>query len=69
VDADDAEGARREAHTIKGASANMGAERLRAVAGEMEGAAEARDVGAVKARMVELESQFDRLKHAMADAR
>ena len=55
-------GAERQAHTIKGASAIVGGECLRAVAFEMEKAAKAKDLSAVKARMAELEAQFDALK-------
>ena len=57
--------AERQAHTIKGASATVGGEAMRAVALEMEMAGKAGDLDAVKARMVELEAQFDRLKHAI----
>jgi CheY-like chemotaxis protein/HPt (histidine-containing phosphotransfer) domain-containing protein len=65
LDAGDVAGTERQAHTIKGASANVGAERLRAVAFEMEKAAQAGDVSAVQARMADLERQFDALKDAM----
>jgi PAS domain S-box-containing protein len=57
--------AERQAHTIKGASATVGGEAMRAVALEMEMAGKAGDLDAVKARMVELEAQFDRLKQAI----
>ena len=60
--AGDAEGALRLTHTIKGASAIVGGELLRAVAFEMEKAAKAKDLSAVKSRMAELEAQFDALK-------
>jgi PAS domain S-box-containing protein len=63
--AGDVRGAERQAHTIKGASANVGAERLQAVAFEMEKAAIAKDMTVVDSFMHELESQFDRLKEAM----
>jgi len=65
LDAGDVPGAGRQAHTIRGVSANAGAERLRAVAFEMEKAAEAGDVDTVKARMADLERQFEALKDAM----
>jgi CheY-like chemotaxis protein/HPt (histidine-containing phosphotransfer) domain-containing protein len=55
----------RQAHTIKGASANIGAERLRSVAFEMEKAAKARDMTAAGAMMQELESQFGLLREMM----
>ena len=65
LEAGDARGAGSQAHKIKGASANVGGEALRAVAFEMEMAGKAEDLAAVKARMTDLEAQFDRLKEAM----
>jgi CheY-like chemotaxis protein/HPt (histidine-containing phosphotransfer) domain-containing protein len=62
LDVGNAPGAERQAHTIKGASANVGGEALRAVAYEMEKAGKAGDLAAVRARMADLEAQFDRLK-------
>ena len=59
-------GAERQAHSIKGASANVGGEALRVVAFRMELASKADDLDAVKSRMAETETQFDRLKQAMA---
>ena len=63
--AGDAAGAERQAHTIKGASANVGGECLRALAYEMEKTGRGGDLDAVKARMAELKAQFDALKEAM----
>jgi CheY-like chemotaxis protein/HPt (histidine-containing phosphotransfer) domain-containing protein len=65
--AGDAPGAIRQAHTIKGASATVGGEALRAVALEMEKAAMAGDFEAVAARLPDLESEFGRLREAMSD--
>ena len=65
LEAGDAPGAGRQAHTIMGAAANVGGERLREAAFEMEKAAKAGDLSAVKARMADLEAQFGRLKEAM----
>jgi CheY-like chemotaxis protein/HPt (histidine-containing phosphotransfer) domain-containing protein len=65
VAAGDAQGVQRQAHTIKGASANVGGESLRAAALAMEEAGKARDLHAVKACMAELDVQFDLLKKAM----
>ena len=65
LDAANAPGAERQAHTIKGASANVGGEALRAVAHEMEKAGKAGDLAAVRARMADLEAQFEALKDAM----
>jgi len=62
LEAGDVSGVERQAHTIKGASANVSAEQLRAVAFEMEKAAKVRNLTAVGAYMKELETQFDRLK-------
>jgi len=61
----DAAGAERQAHTIKGASANMGGERLRAAALEMEKLLKAGDMNAINAYLAELETQFDLLSQAM----
>jgi PAS domain S-box-containing protein len=63
--AGDAPGALRQAHTIKGASATVGGEALRAVAFEMEKAAIAGDFDAVAAHLPDLESQLALLKEAM----
>jgi PAS domain S-box-containing protein len=61
----DVPGAVRQAHTIKGAAANMGAEALREVAVETEKAATAKDLRAAEADVQELERRFDRLKQEM----
>jgi HPt (histidine-containing phosphotransfer) domain-containing protein len=65
LEAQDAPGAERQAHTIKGASATVGGEALRAVAYKMELAGKAGDLTAVKTGLAELESQFERLKQTM----
>jgi signal transduction histidine kinase len=65
LEAGDAPGAERQAHTVKGAAANVGGECLREVAFEMEKAGKAGDLAAIKARMAGLETEFDRLKIAM----
>jgi CheY-like chemotaxis protein/HPt (histidine-containing phosphotransfer) domain-containing protein len=66
VKSGDAPGAARQAHSIRGAAANVGGERLRALASEMETAADAGDLHFIKVRMDELELQFRRLKDAIA---
>ena len=55
----------RQAHTIKGAAANVGGEALRAVAFEIEKDGQAGQLEAAAARMTELEDQFGRLRAAM----
>ena len=65
MEAGDASSVERQAHSIKGVAANVGGEALRAVAFEMEKASRAGDLNAAKARMVELESQFERLRQEM----
>ena len=65
LDTGDAPGAERQAHTIKGASANVGGEALREVAFGMEKAGKAGDLSVAKAHMPELEAQFEKLKKAM----
>jgi HPt (histidine-containing phosphotransfer) domain-containing protein len=67
LDAHDVSGAERQAHAIKGASANVGGERLRAVASEVEKAAKALDLSAAKSRMADLERQFEALRQAMQE--
>jgi signal transduction histidine kinase/DNA-binding response OmpR family regulator len=63
--AGDASGAARQAHSIKGASANVGGEALREAAFEMEKNAKAGHLEAVMARLPELDMQFARLKAAL----
>ena len=58
-------GAERQAHSIKGAAANIAAEALRTLAFEIEKAATGGDLGTAKASMAELEKAFDRLRQAM----
>jgi CheY-like chemotaxis protein/HPt (histidine-containing phosphotransfer) domain-containing protein len=61
----DASSVIREAHTLKGASADVGGKALLETAFEIEKAGEAGDLETVKACMPELETQFERLKEAM----
>jgi PAS domain S-box-containing protein len=65
LDASDASGAERQAHTLKGSSSNVGGEALRALAFEMEKAGKAGDLGSVATRMDDLDREFVRLKEAM----
>jgi CheY-like chemotaxis protein/HPt (histidine-containing phosphotransfer) domain-containing protein len=51
-----------QAHSIKGAAANIGGERLRQVAWEMEKAGDAGDLEAIADRMDSLESRFLELR-------
>jgi len=67
LEAQDAPSVERQAHTIKGASANVGGERLCAVAFELEIAAKAGDLTTARARLTELQSEFDRLQPAMTN--
>jgi PAS domain S-box-containing protein len=55
-----------QAHTIKGASANVGGDCLQSVAHLMEKAAKAGDLNAVRGHIPELEAQFDTLHQAMS---
>ena len=61
----DANGVSRQAHTLKGAAANVGGEALRALAFEMEKACQAGDLKFVAVHMADLDRQFLRLKEAM----
>jgi len=64
ADRDDA-GSARQAHSIRGASANVGGASLRKLAAEMERAADAGDWRSVVSRMDELERQFGLLEDAI----
>ena len=57
----------RAAHTIKGASANLSGESLRAVALEMELAAKANDLASARLRMLDVDTQFSLLQAAMKE--
>ena len=61
----DAQGAGRQAHSVKGAAANVGGERMRRVALDMEKAADAGNLTGVNTRMGELEAEFRLLKDAL----
>jgi HPt (histidine-containing phosphotransfer) domain-containing protein len=63
--ADDRPAVLRQAHTLKGASAAVGGEALRAVAADMEQAAHAGDLAAVTARLPALEAQLALLSDAI----
>jgi PAS domain S-box-containing protein len=65
LEAGDVKGSERQAHTIKGASANVGGEALRAVAFEMERAVRAGGLSAAAGYMQELEAEYARLKLAL----
>jgi PAS domain S-box-containing protein len=65
LDHGDAAGAERQAHTIKGASANVGGEALQALASELEEAGKAGDLESIKTRMDELAATFAELKQTM----
>jgi HPt (histidine-containing phosphotransfer) domain-containing protein len=63
--AGDVQHVEQQAHKIKGASATVGGEALRAVAAALEQAGKAGDLAAVAARTAELDAQFTALKGAM----
>lgn len=63
--APDAAGAARRAHTIKGAAANVGGENLRALAFEVERAANAGQLEAARQGLVPLRAAFDALAARM----
>jgi len=65
LESGDATGAIHQAHNLKGASANVSGMAVRELAFEIEQAAKAGDMDAIKALMPNLERQFDRLKEAM----
>lgn len=61
----DAIGVELKAHTIKGASANLSAERLRKTAGQIEHAARTGDLAAAQAQLADLNVQFEALRVAV----
>ena len=63
----EAAGCARQAHSIRGAAANVGGESLRKLAAEMEAAADAGDWHSVITRMDELERQFRHLSEAIKE--
>jgi HPt (histidine-containing phosphotransfer) domain-containing protein len=67
LETSDVTGVVRQAHTIKGSSANVGGEALRALALEMEKAAKGGDLNAVRTRMNDLRVEFHRLQQAMEE--
>ena len=67
LDSGDTTSAARQAHTIKGASANIGGEALRAAALEIEKTGKAEDTEGMRALLPELERQFGLLKDAMRE--
>jgi CheY-like chemotaxis protein len=67
LEAGDVHSAERQAHTMKGVSANVGGERLRDVASELEKAGKAGDLAVITTRLPELETQFAQLQEAMKD--
>jgi len=67
LEASEVSGVARQAHSIKGASASVGGERLRQVAAAMEKSAKAGELAAVEVQLPELNSEFARLKDAMGE--
>jgi PAS domain S-box-containing protein len=67
IEAADAAAVQLQAHTIKGAAANVGGERLRAVALEMEKAARMGDIAPAGACLAALQMEFGRLIEAMKE--
>jgi PAS domain S-box-containing protein len=65
LEAGDAPGAERQAHTIKGAAGSIGGEALREAASEIEKAGRAGNLQAVSALMPELEQQRTRLEEKL----
>jgi HPt (histidine-containing phosphotransfer) domain-containing protein len=65
VESGDVAAAVRQAHTIKGAAANVGGEALSRVAAEMEQAGRAGDMAATAASLTQLSMEYRRLEEAM----
>jgi HPt (histidine-containing phosphotransfer) domain-containing protein len=58
----DADGAQRQAHTLKGAAATMSAEALRVLCSNAQAAAAAREFSRALALLPQMEDQFELLK-------
>jgi PAS domain S-box-containing protein len=67
LQAGDVQQATRQAHTIKGAAANVGAEALRVLALAMETAGRAGDLGSMRAYSDQLDPTFKHLQQAIAE--
>jgi signal transduction histidine kinase/DNA-binding response OmpR family regulator/HPt (histidine-containing phosphotransfer) domain-containing protein len=65
LEAEDQQAARRQAHTIKGAAANVGGERLREAAFRMEKAIASGDLAAAEPLVSQIEEAFLRLEATM----
>ena len=65
LDQGDTDGARRQAHTLKGAAATMSAETLRALCAEAQEAAAAQDFKRASTLLVQMQEQFAVLKTAL----
>jgi HPt (histidine-containing phosphotransfer) domain-containing protein len=65
LNAGDIKGAQRQAHTIKGAAANVSGDALSTLAADLERASKAGDLEATRAGLEDLRVQFERLKQAM----
>ncbi|MDI9569648.1 MAG: Hpt domain-containing protein, partial [Pseudomonadota bacterium] len=62
LEAGDADGAVRLAHTIKGASANVSADAMRELAFELEQAGRAKDLQSMEARLQDLAAVFEEFR-------
>jgi CheY-like chemotaxis protein/HPt (histidine-containing phosphotransfer) domain-containing protein len=60
--------AHRLAHSVKGASANVGGERVRAMAAAIEGDLKHNDAGGMRTHMASMLVELERLREAMAEA-
>jgi CheY-like chemotaxis protein/HPt (histidine-containing phosphotransfer) domain-containing protein len=65
LDVGDVSGAELRAHSIAGASSNLGGEALRAVASAMERAGREGSLEGIQRRMADLENEFERLKQQL----
>jgi CheY-like chemotaxis protein len=69
LEAADVAALRLVAHSVKGASANVGGERLRQATWELEQAAQAGDLPAAERHLAAVQVQFERLQAAMRSGR
>ena len=68
IEAGDTAGVGRQAHTIKGAAANVGFEALRTLAWELEQAAKTGDLDGMRARLAEVDTTFEEFRKSFGES-
>jgi HPt (histidine-containing phosphotransfer) domain-containing protein len=65
VEAGDAAGVKRVAHTLKGSSGNMGAARMSAICAELQDVGDSGDLAPARGLLEDLEDEFGRVRPAL----